>query len=122
MASVAAELNLTKPYKLEDMQQYTSWSDFDSIKFLHENGAPWDYNVMNKILDFSKDTDDYLEILKYLFENGCPYRLSDMTDPGRTFGPKIKEYIDTHIIPAGEYTGPDFVQANTSAVFDFSIF
>ena len=78
MSKSHAELNLKKPYTLDHITTYISEKDLESIKFLHENDAPWFDRHFSYVLSESRG--NYTkklnpEFIKYFFEHGCPYEL-----------------------------------------------
>jgi hypothetical protein len=50
-----------------DENDYVVFSDLECLKYLHENGCPWDEETC-----YVAALSGHLECLKYAQENGCP--------------------------------------------------
>ena len=121
MSKSHAELNLKKPYTLDHITTYISEKDLESIKFLHENDAPWFDRHFSYVLSESRG--NYTkklnpEFIKYFFEHGCPYELDKIKYVVKNgyYDKEIEEYINNYIIPAGPYSGPNPSKITTAII------
>ena len=68
------EFNVFVPAGVKGLQRSTACSmtadqgDLDVLKWLHENGCPWDADTCSRAVRGC-----HIDVLKYLHENGCPW-------------------------------------------------
>lgn len=73
--------NHWKLYNINDYTQDSFWDsetskfalNFETLKFLNDNGCPWDKSAFIQALGFHSSSIDMLDIVKYLHTNGCPW-------------------------------------------------
>jgi len=59
------------PWNKEACSNAASGGQLECLKYLHENGCPWDYRTCDNAAKYSEWYDN-LECFKYAHENGCP--------------------------------------------------
>ena len=61
--------NTNTTLTLSDMNTACKAGDLAQIKYLHENGCPWDADTCARTIE-----EGHLDCLKYIYKNGCPVR------------------------------------------------
>jgi len=69
------------------------------IKWLHENGCPWDYGIYHAAVSFSRGSDERLEIVKYAYHNGLPLDSNVCAYAAGNYHANIVKWIHDNVMP-----------------------
>ena len=85
-----------------DENDYVVFSDLECLKYLHENGCPWNEEVCCYTA-----SGGHFEILIYLHENGCPRDRNTCSSAARGGRFEILNYLHAKGCPTSEADDED---------------